>query len=413
MAIKDIYQLKEKTSEQVLLAYIAFMGDKNATTKQIKDAESSNYAKIGTRQPVQEIVQKLYSKDCIFDLRTSDSVQNVSDELSVMIENAASDSKAQKELKNVRSYVNKYKEFLIYCERLEEMAKHKQSYSFAKDADKPFIDEDKFLKIVSILSRKKNIILEGAPGVGKTFLARKIAYQLIGEIKDENIEMVQFHQSYSYEDFVQGIRPSSNGNFEVRNGIFYNFCQKARHSDEPFVFIIDEINRGNLSKIFGELMMLIEADKRSKKYAIKLTYSKEEDETFFVPSNVYIIGCMNTADRSLAIVDYALRRRFAFCQILPEFNDAFQEFLAAKVGKENVAKIVKCITQVNSMIQANPSLGKGLEIGHSYFCQTEKIQDFEAWWSDLCEYELFPYIQEICFDNDDLCLELCNMLRDI
>ncbi len=413
MAIKDIYQIKGKTSEQVLLAYIAFMGDKDATTKQIKDAESSNYAKIGKRQPVPEIVQKLYSKDCIFDLQTSDSVQNVSDELSVMIENAASDSKAQKELKNVRSYVNKYKEFLIYCERLEEMAKHKQSYSFAKDADKPFIDEDKFLKIVSILSRKKNIILEGAPGVGKTFLARKIAYQLIGEIKDENIEMVQFHQSYSYEDFVQGIRPSSNGDFEVRNGIFYNFCQKARRSEEPFVFIIDEINRGNLSKIFGELMMLIEADKRSKKYAIKLTYSEEEDETFFVPSNVFIIGCMNTADRSLAIVDYALRRRFAFCPIQPEFNEAFQEFLAAKVGKENVGKIVKRITQVNSMIQANPSLGKGLEIGHSYFCQTEKIQDFETWWSDLCEYELFPYIQEICFDNEDLCLELCNMLREI
>lgn len=121
MAIKDIYQLKGKTSEQVLLAYIAFMGDKDATTKQIKDAESSNYAKIGTRQPVSEIVQKLYSKDCIFDLRTSDSVQNVSDELSVMIEDEASNPKEQKELKNVRSYVNKYKEFLIYCERLEEM----------------------------------------------------------------------------------------------------------------------------------------------------------------------------------------------------------------------------------------------------------------------------------------------------
>lgn len=413
MAIKDIYQLKGKTSEQVLLAYIAFMGDKDATTKQIKDAESSNYAKIGTRQPVSEIVQKLYSKDCIFDLRTSDSVQNVSDELSVMIEDEASNPKEQKELKNVRSYVNKYKEFLIYCERLEEMEEHRQPYSFDKDADKPFINENKFLKIVSILSRKKNIILEGAPGVGKTFLARKIAYQLIGEIKDENIEMVQFHQSYSYEDFVQGIRPSINGDFEVRNGIFYNFCQKARRSDEPFVFIIDEINRGNLSKIFGELMMLIEADKRSKKFAIKLTYSEEEDDTFFVPSNVYIIGCMNTADRSLAIVDYALRRRFAFCQIQPEFNEAFQEFLSAKVGKENVEKIVKRITQVNSMIQSNPALGKGLEIGHSYFCQTEEIQDFEVWWSDLCEYELFPYIQEICFDNDDLSLELCNILRDI
>ena len=158
-------------------------------------------------------------------------------------------------------------------------------------------------------------------------------------------------------------------------------------------------------------MMLIEADKRSKKYAIKLTYSEEEDDRFYVPNNVYIIGCMNTADRSLAIVDYALRRRFAFCLIQPEFNETFQEFLFAKVGKENAGKIVKRVKQVNAMIQGTPSLGKGLEIGHSYFCQTENIQDFESWWSDLCEYELFPYVQEICFDNDDLCLELCNLLR--
>lgn len=411
MATKDIYKLNGKTSEQVYLAYIAFMGDKDATTKQIKDAENSNYAKIGTRQIVIEIVQKLYSKDCIFDLRNSDSVQNVSDEISTMIEDATNNPREQKELKNVRSYINKYKEFLTYCERLEERENHKQAYIFAEDADKPFITEDKFQKIVSILGRKKNIILEGAPGVGKTFLARKIAYQLIGEIKDANIEMVQFHQSYSYEDFMQGIRPSDNGSFEVRNGIFYNFCQRARRSDEPFVFIIDEINRGNLSKIFGELMMLIEADKRSKKYAIKLTYCEEDDDRFYVPNNVYIIGCMNTADRSLAIVDYALRRRFAFCLIQPEFNEAFQEFLTAKVGKENVEKITKRIKQINGMIQNNPSLGKGLEIGHSYFCQAEKIQDFESWWSDLCEYELFPYIQEICFDNEDLCLELCNLLR--
>lgn len=264
MDIKDIYKLKGKTSEQVQLAYIAFMGDKDATTKQIKDAENSNYAKIGTRQIVSEIVQKLYSNDCIFNVRSSEAVQNVSDELSTMIDDASNNPKEQKELKNMRSYINKYKEFLTYCEQLADKAKHKQPYSFTNDTDKPFINEEKFLKIVSLLNRKKNIILEGAPGVGKTFLAHKIAYQLIGEVRNENIEMVQFHQSYSYEDFIQGIRPSNNGGFEVRNGIFYDFCQKARRSNEPFVFIIDEINRGNLSKIFGEMMMLIEIDKRSK-----------------------------------------------------------------------------------------------------------------------------------------------------
>ncbi len=411
MVTNDIYNIKGKTPEQILRAYIVFMGDKNATTKQIKDAENSNYAKIGTRQTVSEIVQKLYSKDNIFDLHDSGSAQNVSNEITAMIEYATSNPKEQKELRNLRSYVNKYKEFLTYCERLADKSKHKHTYNFTKDIDKPFISEKKFLKIVSLLSRKKNIILEGAPGVGKTFLARKIAYQLIGEVEDDNIEMIQFHQSYSYEDFIQGIRPSDNGGFEVRNGVFYNFCQKARRSDEPFVFIIDEINRGNLSKILGEMMMLIEADKRSEKYAIKLTYSEEEDDKFYVPNNVYIIGCMNTADRSLAIVDYALRRRFAFCQIQSEFNEAFQKFLSDKIGKQNVDKIVKRVRRVNDIIQTTPSLGKGLEIGHSYFCNVEKIANFDYWWAELCEYELFPYIQEISFDDEDLCLELCNILR--
>ena len=224
---------------------------------------------------------------------------------------------------SLRCHVRKYIEFLNFSEGL----KGKPVYEFDKDPDKPFIGASQFKKIVSLLKAKKNIILEGAPGVGKTFLARKIAYQLIGFVKDENIEMVQFHQSYSYEDFVQGIRPSEEGGFERRNGIFFDFCSKARRSpDQQFVFIIDEINRGNISKILGELMMLIEADKRKKQYAIKLTYSNEDDERFFVPENVYLIGCMNTADRSLAIVDYALRRRFRFCPIKPEFNEAFISF---------------------------------------------------------------------------------------
>ena len=152
MDTKDIYKLMGKTSEQVKLAYIAFMGDKDATTKQIKDAENSNYAKIGTKQIVSEIVQKLYSKDCIFDVRTSESVQNVSDELSTIIEETANNPKEQKELKNIRSYINKYKEFLTYCEQLADMAKHKQPYSFTEDTDKPFINEEKFLKMVSLFS---------------------------------------------------------------------------------------------------------------------------------------------------------------------------------------------------------------------------------------------------------------------
>ncbi len=262
-----------------------------------------------------------------------------------------------------------------------KILKTKPIYNFSADSDKPFISEANFKKIVSLLERKQNIILEGAPGVGKTFLARKVAYQLIGEVKDENIEMVQFHQSYSYEDFVQGIRPSEDG-FTRRDGVFLNFCAKARFSpDKKFVFIIDEINRGNISRILGELMMLIEADKRSNKYAIKLTYSEEEDEKFYVPENVYIIGCMNTADHSLAIVDYALRRRFAFCPIKPEFNETFKQFLIARgISQNNVDALITKVETANKLIA---TIDNGLEIGHSYFCQTDGAEDFSAWWADF------------------------------
>ena len=232
-------------------------------------------------------------------------------------------------------------------------------------------------------------------------------------MKDDNIETVQFHQSYSYEDFMQGIRPTTKGEFKVRNGIFYNFCVRAReNAEETYVFIIDEITRGNLSKIFGELMMLIESDKRSPRHALKLTYSEEDSPKFYVPENVYVIGCMNTADRSIAIVDYALRRRFAFCSIEPELGDSFKEFLCSELSKEFVDIICNKLNRVNSIIRESPSLGRGLEIGHSYFCQISSVDDENEWWKSICKYELFPYLQEICYENEELCEELCSILSN-
>lgn len=411
MAKLNVYQIEGKTPDEVKTSFIYYMGDKNATSKQIKDATNSRYAKIDTIDTVCNIVKRTYKVENVFYLTDVAQIVKVSDELTSLIEKGGGDTK---ELKNQRSYVNKYRDFLKYCaDQKEKVADTSAEYNFADDPDKPFISEEKFNEVVELLFRKKNIILQGAPGVGKTFLARKVAYQLIGQMKDENIETVQFHQSYSYEDFMQGIRPKTSGEFKVRNGIFYNFCERAKeNAEETYVFIIDEINRGNLSKVFGELMMLIESDKRSPRYALKLTYSEEESLKFYVPENVYIIGCMNTADRSIAIVDYALRRRFAFCPIEPELGESFKAFLCSELSKEFVNKICDKLNRVNSIIRETSSLGIGLEIGHSYFCQISSVDDENEWWKSICKYELFPYLQEICFENEELCNELCNILSD-
>lgn len=274
-----------------------------------------------------------------------------------------------------------------------------KKYDFANDSDKPFIDKTHFIQAVDLLRRKKNIILQGPPGVGKTFIARKLAYELMHEIKEENIETVQFHQSYSYEDFIQGLRPTQQGSFELRNGLFYTFCQRAiNQPEQKFFFIIDEINRGNLSKIFGELMMLIEADKRHEKYALKLTYAEDEEDRFYVPENLFIIGTMNTADRSLAMVDYALRRRFAFVPLQPDYGDNFQLFLKSKgLSVGLVEHICSTLIKLNSKIKND--VGEGFQIGHSYFCMFLGNSDENVWWSEILNFELKPLLEEIWFDD--------------
>ena len=413
MAKQSVYKLDGKSPEEMKQSFVHYMGDKNATSKQIKDAANSRYVKIDTNSVVLSICKKLYSVDNIYKIADAGRVSIISDELTTLI-NAGGDEGEIKELKNTRSYVNKYRDFLTYCANLSEEALDSTTpYDFADDPEKPFIAEDIFNEIVELLFRKKNIILQGAPGVGKTFLAKKIAYQLIGMKKNENIEIVQFHQSYSYEDFIQGIRPTTTGEFKIRNGIFYNFCENAKeHPEDTFVFIIDEINRGNLSKIFGELMMLIEYDKRSPRYALKLTYNEGNSSRFYVPENVYLIGCMNTADRSIAIVDYALRRRFAFCEVEPEFGDTFKNYLGTALSNSFVNEICRKVNRVNDIIRTSTSLGKGLEIGHSYFCQLSSVDDEQEWYKSICKYELFPYLREICFDNEELFGELCHILSD-
>ena len=231
MAKQSVYKLDGKSPEEMKQSFVHYMGDKNATSKQIKDAANSRYVKIDTNSVVLSICKKLYSVDNIYKIADAGRVSIISEELTTLI-NAGGDEGEIKELKNTRSYVNKYRDFLTYCANLSEEALDSTTpYDFADDPEKPFIAEDIFNEIVELLFRKKNIILQGAPGVGKTFLAKKIAYQLIGMKKNENIEIVQFHQSYSYEDFIQGIRPTTTGEFKVRNGIFACIQDRGERRD--------------------------------------------------------------------------------------------------------------------------------------------------------------------------------------
>lgn len=289
-------------------------------------------------------------------------------------------------------------------------ANESSEFSFENLLSDVFIDNYEFENIVDLLRLKKNIILQGAAGVGKTFIAKKIAMALQESYSQDNIEMVQFHQSYSYEDFIQGYRPTKD-NFELRKGIFYELCDKARADlSNPYFLVIDEINRGNLSKIFGELMMLIEYDKRGKKNKIKLTYSQNNEE-FYVPENLYIIGTMNTADRSLSLVDYALRRRFAFIKMSPNFGDKFKSFATKRgLSQPLIERITSKLTSLNSIIKSEDSLGDGFEIGHSFFC-TFNSGNEERWFSNILEYEIVPLLKEYWFDDMEKVNQLSEELR--
>jgi len=290
-----------------------------------------------------------------------------------------------------------------------------QPYSLDEALQDLFLSADQFGEIQNALGRKMNVILEGPPGVGKTFVAKRLAWRLIGFRDNERVQMVQFHQSYAYEDFVQGWRPTESGGFELRNGPFYEFCrQAAGDPDHRYVFIIDEINRANLSKVFGELMMLIEPDKRGPEFAIPLTYSRDGSDTFFVPDNLYVIGLMNTADRSLALVDYALRRRFTFIRLEPAFGtDSFSNFLLEAGAEEDlVDKIVTRMTDLNGRIREDrKNLGQGFEVGHSFFCPQEGDDNLDdAWYASIVRTEIEPLLSEYWFDRSDMVDEMTALL---
>ncbi|MBF1253660.1 MAG: AAA family ATPase, partial [Isoptericola variabilis] len=281
-------------------------------------------------------------------------------------------------------------------------------YSARQFLDEVYIGEERYDATVGVLRAKKNIILQGAPGVGKTFAAKRLAYSMMGVKDVSRVMLIQFHQSYSYEDFIEGYRPSGQG-FELVKGAFYSFCKKAADDEEnDYFFIIDEINRGNLSKIFGELFMLIESDKRGPKNKLQLLYSRE---LFYVPRNVHIIGMMNTADRSLAMLDYALRRRFAFVELRPAFDsDGFREYCSG-LGNPTFEALVREVESLNRAIAEDESLGDGFCIGHSYFCNMKPETCTDSALASIVDYELIPMLKEYWFDEPSKVREWTDRLR--
>jgi hypothetical protein len=262
-----------------------------------------------------------------------------------------------------------------------------------------FLEAEEIASILTLWRAKANIILQGPPGVGKSFAAQRLAYALMGARDPKRVEFVQFHQSYAYEDFVEGFRPTGAG-FALEKGKFVRFCRDAASDPErPHVFIIDEINRGNLSKILGELMLLIENDKRDRQWEMPLAYGKEP---FYVPPNVFLLGLMNTADRSLSVVDYALRRRFAFVDLKPKLHSPKLSALLSEKGVTAGAQaaILQRIGALNTEIEDDiANLGPGFAIGHSFFCAGPVMGEGpDDWYRRVISTEIMPLLREYWFD---------------
>ena len=279
---------------------------------------------------------------------------------------------------------------------LDEADEHYTSTDFL---DEVFLSLEDLEQMLGLLRRKKNLILQGAPGTGKTFAAKRLAYALMGETDDSRVEVVQFHQSTAYEDVVVGLRPTAEGGFAAAEGVFARFCRRAAADPgRDYVFIIDEINRANISKAFGELLMLIEAEHRGE--ALRLPVS---GELLSVPKRLHIIGMMNTADRGLALIDYALRRRFAFFEMRPALDHpGFLRHVEA-VGSSRLEALIDVVRRLNQRIAEDEALGPGFQIGHSYLClpagNPENPGGMDADVTSMVRYELEPLVREYWFDN--------------
>lgn len=276
--------------------------------------------------------------------------------------------------------------------------------------DGSFLTEDEIKKILERLSQKKNIILQGPPGTGKTWLAKRLAYALIGEKNDNRVRSVQFHPNLTYEDFVRGWRPNEGGTLSLTDGPFMEMVDTAKQNPTyKFVLIIEEINRGNPAQIFGEVLTLIECDKRSPNSSLELSYRRFDGERVYVPENLYVIGTMNIADRSLALMDLALRRRFAFIDLEPKFGDLWKQFMRNNFNFQDsfIDDIEVRIKDLNNQISNDSRLGEQFCIGHSFLTPPKGllIEDAQNWFRQVVKTEIVPLLNEYWFDDRDIAKE--------
>ena len=277
-------------------------------------------------------------------------------------------------------------------------------------ADGCFLPRTNLESMVHRLRTKQNVILQGPPGAGKTWLSKRLAYALIRRKDDDKVRQVQFHPNLSYEDFVRGWRPDGEGGLVLADGPFLKLAEDARNDpDGKYVMVIEEINRGNPAAIFGELLTLLEADKRSHNDALALAYPRDDGERFHIPPNVYVIGTMNLADRSLALVDFALRRRFAFFDLEPQLNDTWRDWVHEQSGvpTEFLDNIAQRITALNDHIAEDRNLGPQFRIGHSHITPApdQPIEAHTEWFTEIVETEIATLLHEYWFDDPARALE--------
>lgn len=270
-----------------------------------------------------------------------------------------------------------------------------------------FLREESLSTMMEALQQKKNLILQGPPGTGKTWLAKRLARALIGRDDHLLITAVQFHPTVSYEDFVRGWRPSGDGQLTLVDGTLLQIAERAAATpDQDHVLVIEEINRGNLAQIFGEMLTLLEADKRSAEHGMHLTYRRKGEDPFHLPANLFLIGTMNLADRSLAMVDFALRRRFGFADLQPEYNLSWSTWVTERVtgaDRQDVTRLGRAVEELNQAITQAPGLGEQYRIGHSFFtpAKNDRNVPFARWARTVVDQEIGPLLTEYWFDQPE------------